>query len=161
VNLRRNSGFTLLEVMIAVAILAVSLMALMNLQSQSMLASARAQRILISTLLAEQKMNAVLLDIEKGIPKGDFPDSREEQGAFEEERYPDYYWKLSIKGVELPAIPLPEGEGAILGQAMQMLSEKLSRSSREIRLKVGWIEFEEEEEQGIELVTHVVNPLGS
>ncbi|MBI2981345.1 MAG: hypothetical protein HYY44_03455 [Deltaproteobacteria bacterium] len=146
--------------MIAVAILAVSLMALMNFQSQSILASARAERLLVATLLAKQKMSTVLLEIEKGISKGEFPDEKEERGVFEEEKQPDFYWKLAIKKLELPAPSLPEGETEVMGQAMKMLSEELSKSSREIRLDVGWMEFEEEE-PGITLVTHVVNPLGA
>ncbi|MBI4374278.1 MAG: type II secretion system protein [Deltaproteobacteria bacterium] len=156
----RSKGFTLLEVTIAVAILAVSLMALMNFQSQSILASARAERLLIATLLAKQKMSTLLLEIEKGIPKGEFPDEREERGVFEEEKYSDFYWRLAIKKLELPTPSLPEGETEVMGQAMKMLSEELSKSSREIRLDVGWMEFEEEE-PGITLVTHVVNPLGA
>lgn len=147
--------------MVSVAILAVSLLALMNLQSQSILASARAERLLIATLLAKQKMSEVLLEIEKGIPKGEFPDEKEEKGVFEEEKYPDFFWKLAVKKVELPTPSLPEGgETEVLGQAMQMLSEELSKSSREIRVEVGWMEFEEEE-PGLTLITHVVNPLGA
>ena len=51
-----RAGFTLLEVMIAIAILAVSLLAIFNLQSTSLIGSARAQRISMATLLAGQKM---------------------------------------------------------------------------------------------------------
>ncbi|MBI2501260.1 MAG: prepilin-type N-terminal cleavage/methylation domain-containing protein [Deltaproteobacteria bacterium] len=158
-NGKRNKGFTLIEVMVAVAILSVSLMALMNLQSRSILASARAQRISVATLLARQKMALILLEIEKGIPKGDFPDEKEEEGIFEEEDFQDYYWKLVIKTVELPVPEGAEGKSEIMGQVMKMLSEELSKSAREVRLIVGWKEFEEEEE-GITLVTHIVNPLG-
>lgn len=154
-----NKGFTLLEVMIAVAILAVSLMALMNFQSQAILASSRAQRLSVVTLLARQKMGEVLLEIEQGIPKGEFPDEKEESGVFEGEDFVDYYWSLKIKKVEIPTPELPEGGAELMGQALQMLSEELSKSAREIRLSVGWREYDEEEE-GISLVTHIVNPLG-
>ena len=145
--------------MIAVAILAISLMALMDFQSHSLLASARAQHLSVATLLARQKMGEFILEVEKGIPKGDFPDEKEEQGTFETEKYPDYYWKLVIKKVELPAPNLPEGKSDIMGQALKMLTEELNRSTREVRLKVGWKEFEEENE-GLEGVTHIVNPRG-
>lgn len=154
-----QNGFTLLEVMIAVAILAVSLLALMNFQSHSLLASARAQKIEIATLLARQKMGELLLDIEQGIPKGEFPDEKEESGTFEEAQYPDFFWQLKIKKVELPTPALPEGSGEVLAQAIQMLSDELARSAREIRLTVGWKEFEEEE-TGLTVVTHIVNPMG-
>lgn len=158
-----TQGFTLLEVMIAVAILGVSLLALMNFQSQSLLAHARAQRISVATLLARQKMGEILLEIEKGIPKGEFPESKEEEGTFEEAKYPDYFWKLEIKKVELPTAGGgggEEGQAEVMAQAMQLLTEELSRSTREVRLTVGWEEFDEEE-IGLTVVTHVVNLRGS
>ena len=145
--------------MIAVSILSISLLALMNFQGQSLLASGRAQRISVSTLLARQKMAQVILDIEKGIPKGDFPDEKEESGGFDEEDFHDYFWKIQIKKIELPPASGPEGQSEMMAQAYQMLSEELSRSTREIRLTVGWKENEDENE-GLTLVTHLVNPLG-
>ena len=154
---RNNPGFTLLEVMIAVAILAVSLMALMSLQSQALLASARAEKISISTWLAQQKMAEILLEIEKGVLKGEFPDEKEEQGNFENQ-FPDFFWRLKITRVELP---MPEGvQDEMMLQAMKMLTEELSKSTREVRLTVGWEEFEEEE-IGITVATHLINPLGA
>ena len=158
----KGRGFTLLEVMISVAILGVSLLALMNFQSQSLLAHGRAQRISVATLLARQKMGEVLMEIEKGIPKGEFPEGKEEAGSFEEQKQPDYFWKLQIQKVELP---VPGGEGGgegqaeVMAQALQLLTEELSRSTREVRLTVGWKEFDEEE-PGLTVVTHVVNLKG-
>jgi len=157
VRWKGNNGFSLLEVMIAVAILAVSLLAFMNFQSQSLMAAGRAQRISIATLLARQKMVQVLLEVEQGIPRGDFPDEREEEGVFEEELYPDYFWKLTINKFELPTPELGEEQGEILVRALNILSEELTRSSREVRLTVGWTEFEDEEEEGITVVTHIIN----
>lgn len=159
VNGKRNkaAGFSLLEVMVAVAILAVSFLALMNLQGRSSLAAGRAQRIAVSTLLARQKMAEVLLEIEKGIPKGEFPDAREEEGLFEEEDFPDYFWRLEVKSVSLPVPAAPEGEAEIMVQVMGMLTEQLSKAAREVRLTVGWMEFEEEE-TALTVVTHIVNP---
>lgn len=148
-----------MEVLVATAILAVSLLALMNFLSQSLLASGRAERIAVSTLLARHKMVGVLLKIEEGIPKGDFPEGVEEEGNFEEEQFSDFFWKLSIKKIEIPSITVSEEQGEIVGAALQMLTDELTRSTREVRLEVGWKEFEEEE-RGIEVVTHVVNPLG-
>lgn len=157
--MKNNFGFTLLEVMIAVAILAISLLALMNLQSQALLASARAEKISISTWLAQQKMADILLEVEKGVLKGEFPDEKEEQGNFDENQFPGFFWKLKITRVELP---MPEGAGQneMMMQAMKMLTEELSKSTREVRLTVGWEEFEEEE-IGIEVATHLINPLGA
>lgn len=148
-------GFSLLEVMIAVAILAVSLLALSNFQSSSLLASARAQRVSVATLLAQQKMSEVLLEIEKGIPRGEFPEEKEEVGVFDEELYPDYRWKLTIQKVELAAPALPGGASEVMTQVLGQIFQQVSESAREVMLTVSWVEFEEEEE-GITLTTHVV-----
>lgn len=148
-------GFTLLEVMIAVAILAVSLLAIFNLQSTSLLGSARAQKISVASLLARQKMAEVLMGIEKGIPKGEFPEEKEESGTFDQEKHPDYSWKVTIKKTELPAPPVPEGGSDVMGQVFTLMSKEISEASREVRLVISWKEFDEEEE-GITLTTHVV-----
>ena len=152
---RRSDGFTLLEVMVAIAILAVSLLALFHLQGTSLLGAGRAQRISIATLLARQKMAETLIGIEAGIPKGEFPDKKDESGNFEEEKYSDYRWKLAIKKTTLPAPPAKEGEPDTMAQIVSSVSEEISKDVREVRLTVSWKEFEEEE-VGIVLTTHVV-----
>ncbi len=153
----RSAGFSLLEVMVAVAILAVSFMALFHLQSTSLMGSARARRISISTQLARLKMASVLIDFETGMKKGEFPDQKEESGTFEEEKFPDYGWKLTIHKVEIPAPPVPEGQAAIFEQVFKMVAEQLSENTREIKLTVYWKESDDaEEEAGIVLTTHMV-----
>ena len=148
-------GFTLLEVMIAIGVLAISLLAIFNLQSTSLIGSARAQKISTSTQLARSKMAKSLIDLEAGIVKGEFPDEKEETGTFEEEKFPDYYWKLQIKKTDIPAPPLPEGTGDVMGQVFKMVADQLSEATREVKLTVGWKE-EEDEEVGIVLTTHIV-----
>lgn len=153
----RQNGFTLLEVMIAISILAVSLLAIFGLQSTSLIGSARAQRIAVSTELARQKMVRTLLDIETGISKGEFPEDKAEEGTFEEEKFPDYLWKLTIKKVEIPTPPAAEGAGDIMARIFQTISEQLTLMTREVKLTVSWKEEGfDEEEVGIILTTHVV-----
>jgi len=155
--MRKSGGFSLLEVMIAIAILAVSLLAIFNLQSTSLMGSARAQRISMSTQLARAKMAKTLIDLDAGMVKGEFPDEKEDAGTFEEEKYPDYYWKVQIKKVEIPTPPLPEGSPDVMAQVFKMVADQLSQSTRELKLTVGWKDPEtDEEEEGIVLVTHIV-----
>ncbi len=158
-NRNRNSasGFSLLEVMIAIAILAVSLLAIFNLQSTSLLGSARARRISVCTQLAREKMGRTLIELEDGIKKGEFPEEKEEGGTFEDEKFPDYSWKLNIKKVDIPAPPASEGQADIMAQVFSMVSQQLSQSTREVKLSVSWKEPEtDEEEVGIVLTTHIV-----
>ncbi len=142
--------------MIAVAVLSISLLAIFNLQSTALLGSARAQKIALSTQLARAKMAKTLIDLEAGIVKGEFPEEKEDGGTFEEEKYPDYYWKLQVKKIEIPAPPLPEGGGDIMGQVFKMIADQLSQATREVRLTVGWKEVDDEEEVGFVLTTHIV-----
>jgi prepilin-type N-terminal cleavage/methylation domain-containing protein len=152
-----QKGFTLLEVMVAIAILAISLLAIYNLQSTSLLGSARAQKIAVCTQLARLKMDRVLIDIEAGIPKGEFPEEKEDAGTFEDDKFPDYGWKLSIKKVQIPAPPTPEGANAdVMTQVFSMISDQLSQATREVKLTVVWRGPDDEEEEGITLTTHVV-----
>ncbi|HSA58686.1 MAG TPA: prepilin-type N-terminal cleavage/methylation domain-containing protein [bacterium] len=152
-----SAGFTLLEVMVAIAILAVSLLAIYSLQSTSLLGSARAQRISVCTQLARLKMDQALIEIEAGIAKGEFPEEKEEAGTFEEDKYPDYGWRLKIKKVEIPVPPAPEGVSAdIMTQVFTMVSEQLSQATREVKLTIVWRGEDDEEEEGITLTTHVV-----
>ena len=150
-----HSGFTLLEVLIAMTILAVSLLSLFHLQSTSLLASGRAHKIQIATQLARLKMSKVLLDLDQGILKGEFPESKEEGGSFEEEKYPDYVWKLTVKKTEVPAPPAAEGQADVISQIFSIVSEQLTQSTREVKLVVSWKE-EDEEQEGITLTTHIV-----
>ncbi len=152
-----NAGFTLLEVMVAIAILAVSLLAIYSLQSTSLMGSARAQKISVCTQLARLKMDQSLIEIEAGIAKGEFPEEKEEAGTFEEEKYPDYGWRLKINKVEIPVPPTPEGVSAdIMTQVFTMVSEQLSQATREVKLTIVWRGEDDEEEEGITLTTHVV-----
>jgi hypothetical protein len=141
--------------MIALAILAVSLLAIFSLQSTSLIGSARAQRISVATLLARQKMSQTLIDLEAGMLKGEFPEDKEDSGTFEEQNQPDYLWKLSIKKTEIPPPAIPEGGVEVMGRVFKMVSENLSEATREVQLTVSWKEFEEEE-VGIVLTTHIV-----
>ncbi len=95
---RSDAGFTLIEVLIAVLILAMSLSVLLTSQSASMAAASRSREITTATLLARAKM----IDIEKrlvdeGFTAGDL----EEEGDFGEEGNENVKWKYKVSEVEL------------------------------------------------------------
>ena len=104
-------------------------------------------------------MAEVILDLENKIKKGEFPEEREESGTFDGEDFSDYRWKLVVKKVEIPPPPAKEGQADMMAQVFSMVSEQLSKLSREVRLTVSWMEFDEEVD-GMTLVTHVVNTQG-
>lgn len=92
-------GFTLLEVLIAVAILAVSLSSLMGSQINSMAATRYARDISSIALLAEYQ----LIEIEFQHRKEGFVNSDVElEGDFGDHGYDDVEWACTIHFIELP-----------------------------------------------------------
>ena len=82
-----NAGFTLLEVMIAMAILAIALVAAFQSQSQSISMSGQARFLTTASLLAQGKM----AELEALKPESVASDS----GDFGED-YPDYAWQVEV-----------------------------------------------------------------
>ncbi len=145
-------GFTLLEVMVAVAILAISLSVLLTFQGNTLIASGRQERLTIATMLARQKMVEIELDLELGMQAGEFPDERSEEAQFDRP-FEDYRWKMAIKKVELPA-PVTAEEGSVQDMIAKQLTSEIAKTVREVRLEISWEELGEP--QSMEVVTHLV-----
>lgn len=90
---RSSAGFTLLEVIIAVAILGVSLVAVHAINGGALSMHAYAKRLTVATLLARSK----IVDVESKLQSEGFPaDDETEEGDFDEEGFPSYKWKAEI-----------------------------------------------------------------
>jgi general secretion pathway protein I len=86
-------GFTLLEVMISLAILAVALVAISDLNGGAVQMHAYSRRATEATLLLRGKM----LDLEEQLNKDGFSDFTDEKhGDFGEEGSPNYAWVAEI-----------------------------------------------------------------
>ncbi|MFL5246252.1 MAG: prepilin-type N-terminal cleavage/methylation domain-containing protein [Myxococcales bacterium] len=114
-------GFTLLEVMISLAILAVALVALSGLNGGAVQMQAYARRATQATLLLRGKMS----DIEEQLQKEGFSDfSDDKHGTFDDdEGAKDYEWRAEIlkPDVQMDASQLLQllgaGQGAAGGAA--------------------------------------------
>ena len=96
---RGNSGFTLLEVMIAIAILSLSLTSLLESQMASMRATRYARGVSVAVFLAESK----LVDLETQLRfEGWGNDDRTFDGDFSEEGWPDITYDCLVDYIELP-----------------------------------------------------------
>ena len=82
-----NAGFTLLEVMIALLIIATSFVVLLHTRNQSVITADYAKRATVATLLASERMSDIELE--------DFPDTGEDSSNFGDD-YPEYRWKTSV-----------------------------------------------------------------
>ena len=90
----RQRGFTLLEVMISLAILSVSLVAILELNSGAIRTHNYAKHLTVATLLARSKMVDIeeALYAEEALPEFD----KTMEGDFEEEGFPKFSWRAEI-----------------------------------------------------------------
>lgn len=89
----RRDGFTLLEVVVAMAILGVALLAIFDLNAGAVASHAYVKRLTIATELARSKMT----DLEQELyDKGFELDDVERKGDFAAEGWSNYSWKASI-----------------------------------------------------------------
>jgi general secretion pathway protein I len=163
-------GFTLLEVLIAIAILALGVVALFQSQASSLRMAQAARTLTVATQLARAKLFDCRFDlIKKGFGLGSY----DESGDFSDDDFPDYEWECHAYPFE---IPLPNqdqiqqgmkagqkgdtGAGASMSASMlapffNLISPAFKNSVRELILIVRWKEGEATEE--LKVVTHVVN----
>jgi len=107
----RSSGFTLLEIMIALAIIAIALVAALGSQSQSVSLANEAKFTTTVTYLAQHKM----AELEAKKPEDLISDS----GDFGED-FPGYRWEVEVSDVSMEEF------------------EKLSEYVKKIGLTVYW-----------------------
>lgn len=86
-------GFTLMEVMIAMVILAVALVAVFQSQSHSISLATDSRFLTTAALLAQSKMAEV--------EAGSILDTNSKDGDFGTD-YPDYTWHLDISDTQIP-----------------------------------------------------------
>ncbi|MCH7517921.1 MAG: prepilin-type N-terminal cleavage/methylation domain-containing protein [Candidatus Dadabacteria bacterium] len=79
-------GFTLLEVIIAVAIMGASLAILLSSVNRNLVLASQSKNQTIAASLAQQKIGEIELE--------GYPQIGEQQGAFEE--FPGFYWYLRV-----------------------------------------------------------------
>src|SRR5215475_3228645 len=87
-------GFTLLEVLVAVAIVAIALVTFMGLHLRSLDATIRAQDLTTAVLLAQAKMATM----------SEFPDTGEEKGRFEGPELERFQWATAVTEHTLDAL---------------------------------------------------------
>ena len=89
----RASGFTLLEVMVALSILAGAMLAISQMTSAALRNHTRAAQLEVATLLARGK----LAGLQDGFDKDGFRDfDQTDEGTFDDQGHPEVRWKLEV-----------------------------------------------------------------
>ncbi|WP_224369478.1 prepilin-type N-terminal cleavage/methylation domain-containing protein [Hyalangium versicolor] len=107
---RTNRGFTLLETVVALAILALALMAIFDLNSGAVANHVYTKHLTVASLLARSKMT----DLEQKLYDDGFStDDDEESGDFSDEGWPNFKWKAKIIAPKTDGVSPDQLIGAI------------------------------------------------
>jgi prepilin-type N-terminal cleavage/methylation domain-containing protein len=172
---RRASGFTLLEVMVAVAILAVTLGLLLQIVTNNVRATNHAKLVTAATFLARGKM----VDVEDRVLDNGFSNSDEsESGTFKDQGYPEFRWDSAIERVELPTDLARKSQdqahdqsqsakdpmsmmsgflGGMMSSFIEPVRIGLEESVRRVTVRVSWDETARPN-QTIEVVQYLTDP---
>ncbi len=123
---RGGRGFTLLEVMVALGILAASLVAISDVVGGALRNEVRARHLQIATLLARGKMVSVQDHYEW---KGFAPTDESDDGSFEEEGHPEIKWRLEIRAPQ-GTIDADQLLRSLTGTDLQGLLSQASQGSQ-------------------------------
>jgi prepilin-type N-terminal cleavage/methylation domain-containing protein len=172
---RARAGFTLLEVMIAVAILSITLVTLLNIVTNNIRATHHAKLTTAATFFARGKM----VDLEDQVLENGFSNSDETaKGNFKDQGYPDMRWDSIIERVELPADAAQKQKddaqdkakdstnpmgmisgflGGMMGSFIEPIRLGLQESVRRVTVHVVWDETARPN-QTIEVVQYLTDP---
>ena len=168
-------GFTLLEVMVALAILAMTLVVLLEIVTNNVRATNHAKMTTMATFLARGKM----IDVEDIILENGFSNEDEsDKGTFKDQNAPAFRWEYNIERIELPtdmaqktqAQAQEKSENAtdpmslmsgFLGGMMSSFVEPirigLEESVRKVTVRVLWDE-NGRPDQSLEVVQYLTDP---
>lgn len=148
----KQSGFTLLEVLIAMIILASGVMLLAQSWSSSYNRIRKTQKNVEIAALLERKLAETDMKY-----RGKSIDSIPESEGDEFEGYPEYTWKLESKKFEMPdltsiLIGRDGGVDQMMMQLMKQFSEHLSNSIKEVKITITYKVKEKEFEYSATLL---------
>lgn len=137
-----EKGFTLLEVIIALAIMILALSSILTVESNSINASARARQMNIVAMLAKSKM----VEVEYSLEGKTFDEVKKEDGGNFETPYEDFRWTRTITELEFPNLAPSgaqggggaEGSSDVTEMLTKLVTNFLSKAMREVTVTIFW-----------------------
>ena len=141
---RQNAGFTLLEVMIAIGILAIGIGAILVAENNSLDVTLRAKRMTTVATLARN----VMVDTEREIQGKTFDETKTDAFGKFDAPFNDYSWERKIKEITFPNVMNPNSGEQKAGEVrttdpnveriVKLATTFLSKSSREVTVTIKW-----------------------
>jgi len=172
---RSAAGFTLLEIMVAVAILSSTLVVLLQIVTNNVRATNHAKLTTAATFLARTKMS----DMEDQILYEGFTSENETaKGTFKEDGYPQFSWDTMIERIELPTDLTQKTQdaandktkdskdpmammtgflGGVMSSFIEPIKNGLQESVRKVTVRVSWDEIVRPN-QSMEVVQYLTDP---
>ncbi|MDB5036882.1 MAG: hypothetical protein JWQ35_410 [Bacteriovoracaceae bacterium] len=137
IQLKSRRGFTLIEVLVCLAILAIALLGFHQGQAGSIKIASRAEVRAQAYALAQRQMTEVELQLKHKNFAG-FSD--EEKGEFKEDEFKKFRWVRKFEKVDVGCfLPEPSADSGEAG--FYQLAEKFfTESIRKIKVTVAWEE---------------------
>lgn len=111
------AAFSLLEMMVAIALLSLGLVLLLQVQARSIQLAQQAREMTIATQLARAKLLDCQVDLlKKGFSIGDY----DEEGDFSDEQMPGFFWECHAYKPEMPVADATDINTAAAGGALGM-----------------------------------------
>ncbi len=121
---RQQAGFTLLEMMVSVTIIAIALVTLIGSQSQSVSIATISRFDTTASLLAREKMTELAL--------GGFDDLSSGDGDFGED-FPEYTWQVEVTDLGEEDTGIAQAEDML--RAVDLIISKGPDSDEEYRIR--------------------------
>jgi len=171
---RDSRGFTLLEVMAAVAILSLTLTVILGVISNNVRATTHARLLTTATFLARGK----IVSLEDTLIEKGFQDLDEvDDGNFAEDGFREFGWTSAIEKIQLPTDMAKTAQqaagnlsqkkdpmqaltgmiGGLMGMFIEPVRVGLEESVRRVTVRVFWPE-RGRPEQSVEVVMYVTDP---
>lgn len=131
--MKRQSGFTLIEILIALLILAFVMTVIVESWGGSFRAVKKARRYTVVTMLLQRKVT----EFELLYKNKTIDDLKEEEKGDFGSQYPDYKWEIRSKPFVLPEIAPPKGASSqIAAMIAKTLVQFFEQAVKEVAVSV-------------------------